>query len=118
RHLRTGRPLAHARDEVLDDLEVDVRLEQREADLAHRLAELLVGEASVAAKVAERRLQLVGKRVKHEPAEKCSYGLFDPRRLKWLRSPRSSASSGSRRQASPRRPRSPFRKRARPSATS
>ena len=33
--LRADGALADARDEVLDDLEVDVGLEQREADLAH-----------------------------------------------------------------------------------
>ena len=33
--LVADRPLADARDEVLDDLEVDVRLEERETDLAH-----------------------------------------------------------------------------------
>ena len=30
--------------ELLDHLEVDVRLEQREADLAHRLAQILLGQ--------------------------------------------------------------------------
>ena len=40
------RALADARDELLDDLEVDVRLEQREADLAHRARDRLLVERS------------------------------------------------------------------------
>ena len=48
-----GRALAHLGDELLDDLEVDVRLEQREPDLAHRLRDRLLVEAALAAQVAE-----------------------------------------------------------------
>ena len=51
--------LAHTGDEALDDLEVHVRLEQRESDLAHRLRDRVLVEAALAAKVAERRLELV-----------------------------------------------------------
>ena len=58
-HLRAERPLAHARDEVLHDLEVDVGLEQREADLAHRARDRLLVEAALLAQVAERALQAV-----------------------------------------------------------
>ena len=54
-----GRALAHLRDEVLDDLEVDVGLEQREPDLAHRLRDRLLVEAALAAEVAEGVLELV-----------------------------------------------------------
>ena len=56
-HLRAERALAHARDEVLDDLEVDVGLEQREADLAHRARDRLLVQASLLAQVAERALK-------------------------------------------------------------
>ena len=54
-----GRALADLRDEVLDDLEVDVGLEQREPDLAHRLRDRLLVEAALAAEVAEGVLELV-----------------------------------------------------------
>ena len=49
----------HARDEVLDDLEVDVGLEQREADLAHRLVDGVLVEPLGAAEVAQGRLEPV-----------------------------------------------------------
>ena len=45
--------LAHAVDEVADDLEVDVGLEQREPDLAHRARDRLLVELAALAQVAE-----------------------------------------------------------------
>ena len=48
---------AYTLDEALRDLEVDVRLEQREADLAHRLRDRLLVEPLGAPDVAEHRLQ-------------------------------------------------------------
>ena len=60
-----GRALPHLGDEVLDDLEVDVGLEQREPDLAHRLRDRLLVEAALAAQVAEGVLELVGEGVEH-----------------------------------------------------
>ena len=63
--LRRARAPCTPRDEVLDDLEVDVGLEQREADLAHRLRDRLLVEAAAAAEVAEGRLELVGEGVEH-----------------------------------------------------
>jgi hypothetical protein len=54
-----ARPLLDLRNEILDDLEVDVGLQQREADLAHRLRDLLVVEPALAAEVAECVLKLV-----------------------------------------------------------
>ena len=59
RHVLAERPLAHARDEVLHDLEVDVGLEQREADLAHRAGDRVLVEPASAAEVAERVLEAV-----------------------------------------------------------
>ena len=59
RHVRAERPLAHARDELLDDLEVDVRLEQREADLAHGAGDRVLVELAAAADVVQRRLEPV-----------------------------------------------------------
>ena len=52
-------PLAHLLDEVLDDLEVDVGLEQREADLPHRAGDRFVVEPPLLAKVAEGALEPV-----------------------------------------------------------
>ena len=51
------RALADARHELLDHLEVDVRLEQREPDLTHRARDRLLVEAAAAAEVAERMLK-------------------------------------------------------------
>ena len=48
---------AYALDEPLHDLEVDVRLEQGETDLAHRLRDRLLVEPLRAPDVAEHRLQ-------------------------------------------------------------
>ena len=53
--------------EVTRDLEVDVRLEERETDLAHRLGDGLLVEAAAATEAAERRLELVGEGVEHGP---------------------------------------------------
>ncbi len=57
--------IAHAIDEGLDDLEVDVRFEQRHADLAQRGLDGLLGEPSLAAKGAEHSLETIAERVKH-----------------------------------------------------
>src|SRR5213596_1770328 len=48
-----GRALLHARDEVLDDLEVDVGLEEGEPDLPHRPGEVLLGQLALPPEVAE-----------------------------------------------------------------
>ena len=52
-------------DEVLDDLVVDVRLEEREADLAHRGVDVGLGDAAVAGQLAEGVAQAVGEGVEH-----------------------------------------------------
>ena len=64
-----GSTLLHARDEVLDDLEVDVRLEEGEPDLPHRLGEVVLGQLPMPPEIAEGRLQLVGKCVEHAGRE-------------------------------------------------
>ena len=46
--------------EALDDLEVDVGLEQREADLAHRGVDVVLGQRAAAADVGQGRLELLG----------------------------------------------------------
>ena len=42
RDVGAERPLLHLGDELLDDLEVDVGLEQRQANLAHRAGKILL----------------------------------------------------------------------------
>ena len=46
-HLGAERALLHRRRELLDDLQVDVRLEQREPHLAHRLVDVVLGERAL-----------------------------------------------------------------------
>ena len=57
--------LPHAGRELLDDLEVDVGLEQREADLAHRGLDVVVGQRAALADAGERALELLGEGVEH-----------------------------------------------------
>ena len=66
--LRAQRPLAHPRDEVLDDLEVDVRLEQRETDLAHRSIEVRFGHAAATGQPGEGLAEAVAEGVEHAEA--------------------------------------------------
>ena len=56
--LLAGGAHAHAVEELLDDLEVDVGLEEREADLAERLVDVGLGEGPLAAEGAEDVLEL------------------------------------------------------------
>ena len=53
-------------DEVLDDLVVDVRLEQGEADLAHGGVDVGLGDAAAAGQAGEGLAQAVTERVEHE----------------------------------------------------
>jgi len=62
------RALPHRADELLDDLEVDVRLEEREADLARGARDGLLVEAGLAPEVAEGILEPVRERVEHGPS--------------------------------------------------
>ena len=64
-HLLAERLLAHARDEVLDDVEVDVGLQQGQADLPHRARNRLFVEPPALAQIAESALEPIGKRVEH-----------------------------------------------------
>ncbi len=52
-------------DEVVDDLEVDVGLEQGDANLAQGFGDVLFGERALAAKVLEDALQFVSEVLKH-----------------------------------------------------
>jgi hypothetical protein len=58
-HVLAERPFAHTRDEVLHDLEVDVGLQERQPDLAHRARDRLLVEAALLAQIAERALEAV-----------------------------------------------------------
>ena len=63
--LRADGALPDAGDEVLDDLVVDVGLEQRETDLAHRDVDILLGDPAMAGQPAEGATQAVGEGVEH-----------------------------------------------------
>ncbi len=63
--LRAQAALLDLGGELLDDLEVDVRLEQGQADLAHRRVDVLLAQRAVLAQVAERGLELLGEGVEH-----------------------------------------------------
>ena len=66
-HVLPHRPVADAVDEGLDDLEVDVRLEQREPNLAQRGLDQVFGETALPAKRLENVLQACAEGVKHWP---------------------------------------------------
>jgi hypothetical protein len=57
--------LLHGGDELPHDAEVDVGLEQREADLAHRAVDVVLAQAPLAAQAVERRAEPVGEGVEH-----------------------------------------------------
>jgi hypothetical protein len=63
-YLLTERLLAHSFGEDRDDLEVDVRLEQRKSDLAQGARDRLFVEPAAFAEVAEGASEPVGERVK------------------------------------------------------
>ena len=54
-HFLVDGAIAHAIDEGLDDLEVDVRFEQRHPDFAERQLDRLFGEPSLAADAGGKR---------------------------------------------------------------
>ena len=57
--------LAQARDDVPDYQQVDVRLEQRHADLPQRLVDVLLVQPAPAAQARENAFEPVGKRLEH-----------------------------------------------------
>ena len=65
-HFLVDGPIAHAIDERLDDLEVDVGLEQRHPDFPERQLDGLFREPSLSANLAENVLQPVGKGLEHD----------------------------------------------------
>src|SRR5207249_518132 len=67
--LGADRTFADTGDEVLDDLEVHVRLEQCEADLTHRRVDVLRGHAAAARQRGERRAQAFAQCIEHAEEE-------------------------------------------------
>ena len=65
-HFLVDGPIAHAIDERLDDLEVDVRLEQRHPDFPERQLDGLFGKPAPSADVAENVLQPIGEGLEHD----------------------------------------------------
>ena len=65
KHLGVKALLLAARHEVLDHAEVDVGLEQGEANLAHGDVDVILGETTLAAKLVKGVLETIGKRVEH-----------------------------------------------------
>ena len=57
--------LTHLRGELLDDLEVDIGLEQREPDLAHRAVDVGLAQLAARANAGECLLQTIRKLVEH-----------------------------------------------------
>ncbi|OPZ51728.1 MAG: hypothetical protein BWY91_02610 [bacterium ADurb.BinA028] len=64
-HLGAQRSLADRRDERLDDGQGDIGVEQRHPDVAQGRVDVVLGEAPLAAQVAEGRGQPVGQVVEH-----------------------------------------------------
>ena len=52
-------------DELLDDLEVDISLKERQADLAQGILDVLLGHHPLAAELLEDRFKFFGKAIKH-----------------------------------------------------
>ena len=59
------------RHELAHDLEVDVGLEQRQADLAHGRVDVFGSELAVAPQALHDALQAVGERIEHAPSLPC-----------------------------------------------
>ncbi len=66
-HVPADGLLADARNEVLDDLEVDVCFEQGEPDFAHGGLDVGLADPAAAGQGAERRSQSLAEGVEHGP---------------------------------------------------
>ena len=64
-HVPADRPLLHPPDEILDDAEVDVGLQQRQADLTQRLSDIRLRQGAFAAEALEDILEFVGEAFEH-----------------------------------------------------
>ena len=79
--LGAERALLDVRDELAHDLEVDVGLEQRQADLAHGGVDVLGGELAVALEALHDPLEAVGECVEHQRPWSCGGRSMVARRL-------------------------------------
>ncbi len=59
-HLAADSSHAYAGDELLDDLEIDVRLQQRETHFAQRGVDIRLAQLSLASETVKYVLQFVG----------------------------------------------------------
>ena len=64
-HLFAERLILHAGDELLGDLEIDIRIEQRHAHLAQRLGDVRFADLAEAPQVSEGLLKFIAESVKH-----------------------------------------------------
>ena len=64
-HLRRQRPRLDRSAELPHHGKGDVRVEQRDADLAHRLVDVGLGQATLAPQAAERGRQAIGQAGEH-----------------------------------------------------
>src|SRR5438876_12025363 len=80
-HLLAERFFSDARDEVLGNLKIDIRLEEREPNLPQRIIDVRFADRAVSTQVLEDVLQLVAELRKHnEPGVACASLLFLLRR--------------------------------------
>ena len=74
--------LADTVDELLDHGEVDVGLEQGQADLAHGLGDVVLGQAALASEAVEGGAEAIRERVEHasQRSRGPNLGATNPRR--------------------------------------
>ncbi len=68
-HFLAQRLLFDPRDETLRDLKIDIRFQQREAHLAHRIVDVRLADRAMPAQVLENVLQLIAELRKHKKLE-------------------------------------------------
>ena len=115
--LGADRTLAHAGDEVLDDLEVDVGLEQGEADLAHRGVDVGLGHAAATGQPGKglRRRSLRVSNMRRRDPDREWWGRPRGKPGGWCAGSGDTEAVGSVRPPLRCRPRRPWRKARRPS---
>jgi len=72
--LGPDRLLANTRDEILDHAKLDVRLEQREPDLAHGDVDVGLGHVPTSGEGGERAAQAIAELIEHEGSGPLSHG--------------------------------------------
>ena len=63
--LFADRALAHAGEKLFDDFEINIRLQEREADLTKRRVDIGFRQLAFAAELFENRVELLGQTVEH-----------------------------------------------------